>query len=81
MFRRGRHAFTEQQAIINTGNDSEATDIFIEASSSLEWLEKHPLSEEDALRLKAEQQRSASQIKTFGKQATRRGLWDLPDWY
>lgn len=81
MFRRGRHHFTECQQ--NTTNSSpEPEETFIEANTSREWLDKHPLTEEEQEFERRQQQKSTnSTAANLGKKAVRRSMWDLPDWY
>lgn len=82
MFHRGRHHFFERQDNATNGS-AEPEETLVEASSSHEWLESHPLTEEENQEFERQRQKEAASAatKNLGKRAVRRNMWDLPDWY
>jgi len=82
MFRRGRHHFTERHNNA-TNSSTEPEEPIVVASSSREWLESHPLTDEEQQEFERQRQREAANTaaKNLGKKAVRRNIWDLPDWY
>ncbi|MDQ5982135.1 MAG: hypothetical protein QG549_132 [Patescibacteria group bacterium] len=82
MFHRGRHHFFERQDNANNGS-TEPEETLVVASSSREWLESHPLTDEEQREFERQLQKEAtnSTAKNLGKKAVRRNMWDLPEGY
>lgn len=82
MFRRGRHHFTERQDNATNGS-AEPEETLVEAISSREWLDNHPLTDEDQQEFerRQQQQTNESAAKNLGKKAVHRNMWDLPNGY
>lgn len=78
MFRFGRTG-GEGRSKKNEETTPESDDT-LEVYEGKEWLDSHPLDEEDIEKLKREEQRTQREKKVGGN-ATRKSMWDLPDWY
>lgn len=83
MFRRGRR-FNQ---IITTNSDhneapsqNNSSDDLIEATSSREWLDKHPLTEEVEKNKNCpfDNQKQNDNNLQMGRHTIRRSMWDLP---